>query len=133
MQKILFIFSLFVTVAMHAMSRVMSHSGSSGTGSWKYSFSFVGLFYSIISPVLIALASRDYPGQSGTVIGYLSTAAGGGAMGSAWLIGMFGRVDRISDRILVACRVYWDRGRAGLFWPEGLQAILDGRKNKWIT
>ncbi|RXT04299.1 sugar MFS transporter [Ammoniphilus sp. CFH 90114] len=65
-------------------------AGLWGTGSWKYLFPFVGLFYSIIFPILVALASRDYPGQSGTVIGYLSTAAGGGAMVSAWLIGILG-------------------------------------------
>jgi len=55
------------------------------TALWIYSI--VGIFFSIIFPTFIAMASKYFSGSVGTVIGYLTTAAGAGAAVSSWLIG----------------------------------------------
>lgn len=55
------------------------------TALWVYSA--IGLFFSIIFPTFIAMASKYFSHSVGTVIGYLTTAAGAGAAASSWLIG----------------------------------------------
>jgi fucose permease len=55
-------------------------------------FPIIGLFFSIIFPTSIALASTYFTKQMGIVIGFLSTAAGLGGMLSTWFIGYLGEI-----------------------------------------
>jgi fucose permease len=61
-----------------------------GPGDWGWMFAIVGLFFSLVFPTFVAMASRDFDKSSGTVIGYLTTAAGVGATVTSWLMGILG-------------------------------------------
>jgi fucose permease len=59
-------------------------------GNWGWMFAIIGLFFSLVFPTFVAMASRDFDKSSGTVMGYLTTAAGVGATVTSWLMGILG-------------------------------------------
>jgi len=54
-------------------------------------FALIGLGFSIVFPMFIAIGSKYFPEKAGMVIGYLTTAAGLGAVGTSQLMGLVGK------------------------------------------
>jgi fucose permease len=61
-----------------------------GPADWGWIFAIIGLFFSLVFPTFVAMASRDFDKSSGTVIGYLTSAAGVGAIVTSWFMGILG-------------------------------------------
>jgi fucose permease len=61
-----------------------------GPAGWGWIFAIIGLFFSLVFPTFVAMASSDFDKSAGTVIGYLTSAAGVGAIVTSWFMGILG-------------------------------------------
>ncbi|NOU95709.1 MFS transporter [Paenibacillus sp. LMG 31456] len=80
--------AIMIGAGLGGILMLAAQLGSSDLG-WM--FSLIGLFFSLIFPTFVAMASRDFNKSSGTVIGYLTSAAGIGATTTSWLMGILGK------------------------------------------